>query len=488
MSTRPEGARAPLFHLPARPSVEQLKRQARDLQQAVLAGEPGALTLLEHAGITPGPKLGRSDALHAVARAYGWSTWPALKAHVETVTRFAREPHRPGPDRDEADRLLRLGCLAYGGDDSRRIDEARALLAARPELARASVFTLAATADAAGLEALLARDAALARAQGGPHRWEPLLYLTYSRLGAGSPIQACRVLLDAGADPNAGFLWEGHAPPFTALTGAFGGGEDARNQPPHHAALEVARVLLEAGADPNDGQALYNRQFAAEDDHLELLLAFGLGRGAGGPWRARLGAAQASPQQLLEDQLLVAAADDRPARMALLLRHGVDPNGLGTRHPAHRGRGALELARDHGNVRVEELLRAAGATAPVESPAEALMAAAMRGDDAAVAQADPALAAEAVGRDPGRVIAAAASGRGDAVRLLVRLGFDPSFRRRTTALHEAAWRGDRAMVDLLLALGADPTVPDTEFGATPAGWADHNGHPDLAAHLRARGG
>ena len=62
---------------------------------------------------------------------------------------------------------------------------------------------------------------------GGPHGWEPLLYLTYSRVALGpgrSAVGVARLLLEHGADPNAGYLWEGLVPPFTALTGALGGG------------------------------------------------------------------------------------------------------------------------------------------------------------------------------------------------------------------------------------------------------------------------
>ena len=53
-----------------------------------------------------------------------------------------------------------------------------------------------------------------------------------------------RLLLDHGADPDTGYLWEGTYP-FTALTGAFGGGEDRGNQPPHSQGLALARMLLE---------------------------------------------------------------------------------------------------------------------------------------------------------------------------------------------------------------------------------------------------
>ena len=73
-------------------------------------------------------------------------------------------------------------------------------------------------------------------AKGGPLDWEPLLYACYSRMDGArtdwSTLEVARLLLAHGADPNAGFLW-GANYVFTALTGAFGEGEDNMNQLPH---------------------------------------------------------------------------------------------------------------------------------------------------------------------------------------------------------------------------------------------------------------
>jgi len=242
------------------------------------------------------------------------------------------------------------------------------MLAGEPELAGSSIGTAAATGSVADLRRFLARDPAAASAEGGPHRWPPLLYLCFSRIPDALPerssVDCARLLLDAGADPNAGFLWEGLAPPFTAVTGAFGGGEDRPNQPPHQHAAALARLLLEAGADPNDGQTLYNRMFEASDEHLRLLFAFGLGRSTGGPWRARLGAAQQSPAEMLADQLIWAVAQGRTERVALLLENGVDRNIPGSGHPTHADRTAYEWAMYTGSREIVALLAAAGAQPP----------------------------------------------------------------------------------------------------------------------------
>lgn len=200
------------------------------------------------------------------------------------------------------------------------------------------------------------------RRTGGPFDWEPLLYLSYSRLGApvaeASPVEAAAMLLEAGADPNAGYLWRGMTSPFTALTGAFGGGEQW--QAPHEDSLELARLLLTAGADPNDNQVLYNRMFAPANDHLELLFEFGLGTDVDSPWRARLGHTYPSPRQMLEEQLRWAAAHGMVDRVRLLLAHGVDPDGRGY-HPVYGDRMALTLAVDAGHREIARELVQAGA-------------------------------------------------------------------------------------------------------------------------------
>lgn len=83
--------------------------------------------------------------------------------------------------------------------------------------------------------------------------------------------------------------------------------------------------------------------------------------------------------------------------------------------------------------------------------------------------------ADAVTRDP--VILAAVEGRQHAVvEWLLDHGASPSARAhdrsRQTLLHEAAWLGDVAMVELLLARGADPRALDEEHRATPRDWAE----------------
>lgn len=84
--------------------------------------------------------------------------------------------------------------------------------------------------------------------------------------------------------------------------------------------------------------------------------------------------------------------------------------------------------------------------------------------------------------------AAAMNGRAAALELLIDAGLDPSARLprpfAPTMLHEAAWHGERAACERLLARGADRTLRDTQFEGTPADWARHAGHAELADLLR----
>src|SRR5262245_29799516 len=299
----------PTVHLPNEPSFEQLRNQARDLQRAVRHGQPEALALVAqyapelHTG--PGGFPLRLAQL-VIARRYGFPSWPRLKRHIEIVAGFTRRPDDVPAGTDPVAEFLRLACLTYGADSPDRRAAARDLLAAHPDIPSSGIHAAAATASVDDVERVLAADRPAARREGGPFGWEPLMYLAYARHADPSldaVVTTARLLVAAGADPNVGYLWHGLPSPFTALTGAFGGGEEGPiAQPPHPQTLALARVLLEAGADPNDAQALYNRMFEPDDDHLVLLFEFGLGTGDGGPWRARLGPTLESPAALVRRQ------------------------------------------------------------------------------------------------------------------------------------------------------------------------------------------
>ena len=87
---------------------------------------------------------------------------------------------------------------------------------------------------------------------------------------------------------------------------------------------------------------------------------------------------------------------------------------------------------------------------------------------------------------------AACNGRIAAIRRLVELGANvnargtfggPDHGQGVTALHLAAQSGQAEAVETLLEFGADPTIRDAIHGGTPAGWARHGCHPELAERL-----
>ncbi|MGP0047551.1 MAG: ankyrin repeat domain-containing protein [Solirubrobacteraceae bacterium] len=490
--------------LPGNANLEQLKKGAKSFQRAVRAGDAGAAEFVREfhprlSDAQPGsPELNgftRTDAQLVIARQFGFSSWPKLKAHLELVARYARSPHEQpvgeplADDQAVIDEFLRLACLTYGDDDPDRFRRAESLLQEHDWLARASIHTIAATGEVDAARVLLERDPSQASLVGGPHGWEPLLYLTYSRvrLGPGrSPIGVAQLLLERGADPNAGYLWEGLIPPFTALTGALGGGGPI---PKHPQELALARLLLEAGADANDGQALYNQGWGPDpqEDWLELLFEFGLGTGDGGPWRRLLGERQDSPRTMLEDLLIAAAGHGLTDRVRRLLARGVDPEGREPKHPIYQGRSPVQEAALAGHMDVVSVLVDAGASWEHDQVDE-LVATAMSGDRGTMERllaADPGLRQRAIERCPDQLVRAAGQNNYDAVALLIELGYDVNARSRTAPLHEAAMRGNLAMIRLLLDHDADPNIHDTGYDATPAGWAEHHGQREAQQLLEA---
>ena len=150
--------------LPARANLEHLRNEAKQ-------------RLKELRGQDPAARL--ADAQLAVARDYGFASWRKLKSYVEMIHHY-RQPD-PKSD-DDANKFLRLACITYfDGDHPSRHARARQLLAEKPHLAKANIYTAAVVGDFAAMTDFLTKHIDV-NAKGGPFHWEPLLYAAYSRL------------------------------------------------------------------------------------------------------------------------------------------------------------------------------------------------------------------------------------------------------------------------------------------------------------------
>lgn len=80
-------ANLPARRLPARPDLDQLKRQAKELLAGFAARESSAVAgVRQYYPGAPFDGFALHDAQLVLARAYGFGSWPKLKARVDGVT------------------------------------------------------------------------------------------------------------------------------------------------------------------------------------------------------------------------------------------------------------------------------------------------------------------------------------------------------------------------------------------------------------------
>jgi ankyrin repeat protein len=450
--------------LPAHPNLDQLRRQAKDLLRAAGAGDADAVQQLRLVS----DRVTLSAAQLALARGYGFASWPALKAEVEARTLALAE---------QVDAFLGASI----GDGSGR---AARLLASTPEIAGYSFAPAVVLGDAERVRAALQRDPGLATRVDQRTGWTPLHAVCASRWHQFEPARSAgllavaRLLLDAGAAPTS-------VPPtrpgWSPLRCVIAGSNSGPSNRP------IAELLLAHGAVPNDHD-LYLAGFA--HDRLELLelllahvastrdvaeqaLAAPLSKGDVDAARLLLDAG-ADPNRYRNDD-----GDPAPvvwtairsgcsaAFVELLLDHDADPNAAG---PDERT--PYRLATAAGRADLAELLRHAGADTGARD-VDTLLSACMRADRAE-ARRLAGVVSRLTDDERAMLVRAAEAGNTAAVALMLDLGFPLDARgdNGATALHAAAYSGNAEMVRLLLGRGADVEARDTTWDSTPAVWAN----------------
>ena len=479
--------------LPARPNLEQLKKQAKSLFHAAQAYEEDALRRFAALPAFSGKStteidtadLALHDAQSVIAREYGFPSWPALREEVEAQTLSFEEA---------VDEFLRCAT----GDASGRAER---LLSLHPKIASANFYAALVLGDAASVEARLREQPGLASQPGGPQNWEPLLYVCHSCMKAAQPsrlspkdgfVAIARQLCSLGANPNAEYHWNWHPElPRTVLWGSICAVEH----------LPLAEVLLKAGASPTDGVSGHIAGGGGNIEALELLQRYDLnvdGISGGVP-----------------PLVYMMQWSDNPAGPVWLLEHGANPNlpwgedGEAPLHVAARrwdlalverlvrqgadvsarrrdGATAHTLAELHGNSEIAAWLLAHGAQDEL-SAVDRFAAACARGDRAVaegMLAAQPGLRAELLPEHHLMLHRAAESGNVAALEAMLACGFHPEIKDKdnVTPLHRAAMGGHPEAVRVLLRYGANVNATDAMFSASPLVWAvEGRRHPGKGA-------
>jgi len=476
--------------LPAKPSIDHLRRQARDLLRAAQAGDTAATGRIRAVS----GALTLATAQLAVAREYGFASWTKLKDEVTARTASLAQ---------QAEAFCEASIRDWTGRAAR-------MLEATPEIAGYSFATAVILGDAGRVRTEIGRDPGLATRPDARSGWTPLHAASASRWHRLDPGRAegllavARMLLDAGADPNGSTGGQGGHGGWTPLRCAVAGAANPL----------ITSLLLERGAVPGDHD-LYLAGFG-EDGHECLRLL--LGHTADVAQLARMALAAPISTNSTEGVRLLLEAGADPNRYAddagspapavyaavrsgcsaeltgLLLAHGADPDT-----PGPDGRSPCALATSQGRADLAALLRRYGAADDTTGTDRFL---------AACQHADPAAAAQQLAQDPGlpgrltatrqaaAMIHAAQSGNTAALTLMLDLGFPVDARGGDdggTALHAAAYSGSALAVRLLLDRGADIEARDTSWNSTPIEWAGvgsgeqpaGNPHPDWTGTVQA---
>ena len=482
--------------LPDYPSLQQYKKQAKELARDCAAGDRAAVARASkhHPRLRTIPpdkphRLALVEAQLVLAREHNFASWPKFVRHIETL-RMIRSLENLS---DPVNAFLEVACIdIHGWHGSGTLEHAELLLARYPEVATANIYTAAVLADEATVHAFLAADSSLATTPGGPYGWDALTHLCFSRYlrldtsRADAFPAAARALLEAGASANTGWSNTIDDPPRqfpeTAIYGAAGIAQ--------HAGL--TRLLLGHGADPNDEETPYHVAEGHDNTVLRILLESGrfnprslatlLVRKAN--WHDQEGLRLVLEHGADPNFLTVwnhtplqasIRCDNTPQMVALLVEHDGDPalpNG-------RDGQSAIQMAVRRGRAEILDLFEQRGIALHL-SPVDSLIAACARGDGSGAQSAavrDPRALAQLLATGGAVLTDFAGVGNLEGIRCLLGLGVSPEgvhgcadpywdVTAKTTPLHQAAWRARHDVVRELIAHGAPIDALDSK-GRTP---------------------
>src|SRR5689334_10884256 len=150
------------------------------------------------------------------------------------------------------------------------LKRAEEILAAHPELANSDIHTAAITGDDEAVSRFIKADPRCVHAKSPPFDGNALNYLGLSKYLRLKPersdafVRAATALLDAGADVNTGFWWNGERE--TAFYGVAGVA--------HHGPL--TKLFVARGADVNDDEVCYHSPETGDLDAMKAIVETGL--------------------------------------------------------------------------------------------------------------------------------------------------------------------------------------------------------------------
>jgi len=467
--SRPDETSGAARTLPPQPSLEFLRKEAKQLVQ-------------QQAGL----KL--ATAQHQLAQAYGFKNWAALSQHVRNL----RGAPPPSPRIDSP--TFRQAVAAIDQGDLERLDQ---LLQTEPELALAQAEEAGEYAGSYFQHPHLLEFIAENPVRQG-RLPSNILEITQRLIDAGSPQLAI--------DKTLGLVVSGRVVRECGVQGA------------------LTRLLVDNGAEP--GPALKGAISQSEFDAAHLLLELGAPltlHAAAGLGRIEFVRDHLSGD--LKQQTLAAAFDaavkgDHPAVAELLLDAGLRLDTPIPGHPAEPT--LLHQAANFGRDAIVDLLLRRGADVGVREKqwggtpagwaehgghlalAEKLserdllgrVTRAVYGNDVAGLEALLEAHPEALGFRVGQwhkplLHTAAWEGHLEMVKMLLQKGVEVNERCESDhacAIHFAAERGRLEIVRALADAGADLEAPDNDHQQSVLGWAVSMGsQPEVAQFLLARG-